>query len=570
MDIPCYIRLEFFPSVSSDCVRRVESTTELSNSTSSANGGTGYVDKSGSSTADPTSYFQVLIREIDNPSGSLLDGTLCTPFEFTGFGCNTLLTGGVAVGWWYGSCGNNLNGFMYPSTNLDYFVKKFDSTLLLGINMRTTNGQAKGGYDVELFNIANCSNPTVFIPSILLEKEKFATRSQYGPVYTFWMSSLPMVFVTDWKLIKQHFIKDGANFVGRPEFPINMEIRKGPYGIIDSFGNRWVQQRRYAIHILRDFGLGKNLMEEKVLSEVVAMIERLKGMKDDVDMQSIFDASVGSIINNLMFGYRFDESNMHEFLELKKRMNKHFKMAAEPMAGLVGMYPWLGNFPFFKPYKTVIVDNWTSMLKMFREQAEEKLATIDYDSDEYSDYVEAFLKERKKHEHEEGFGGFEMEQLDSVCFDLWVAGMETTSNTLYWSLLYVLLNPKVLEKVYEELDTKIGSDRIITTTDRPNLNYINATINETQRLANLLPMNLPHATSADVVIAGYSIPKDTVIIPQISSVMYDPEIFPEPYEFRPERFLESDGSLKKVEELVPFSIGKRQCLGEGLARMELF
>ncbi|EFO95895.1 hypothetical protein CRE_23845 [Caenorhabditis remanei] len=70
-----------------------------------------------------------------------------------------------------------------------------------------------------------------------------------------------------------------------------------------------------------------------------------------------------------------------------------------------------------------------------------------------------------------------MEQLDSVCFDLWVAGMETTSNTLYWSLLYVLLNPKVLERVYEELDTKIGSDRIITTTDRPNLNYINATIN---------------------------------------------------------------------------------------------
>ncbi|EFO96642.1 hypothetical protein CRE_02651 [Caenorhabditis remanei] len=48
------------------------------------------------STADPTPYFQVLIREIDNPSGNLLDGTPCTPFGFTGFGCNTLLTGGVA------------------------------------------------------------------------------------------------------------------------------------------------------------------------------------------------------------------------------------------------------------------------------------------------------------------------------------------------------------------------------------------------------------------------------------------------------------------------------------------
>ncbi|PIC36400.1 hypothetical protein B9Z55_015410 [Caenorhabditis nigoni] len=52
--------------------------------------------------------------------------------------------------------------------------------------------------------------------------------------------------------------------------------------------------------------------------------------------------------------------------------------------------------------------------------------------------------------------------------------------------------------------------------------------------------------------------------------MHDPEIFPKPYEFRPSRFLDLLGNLKKVEELVPFSIRKRQCLGEGLARMELF
>uniref|UniRef100_A0A1I7U679 Unspecific monooxygenase n=1 Tax=Caenorhabditis tropicalis TaxID=1561998 RepID=A0A1I7U679_9PELO len=331
------------------------------------------------------------------------------------------------------------------------------------------------------------------------------------------MANLPMVFVTDWKLIKQHFIKEGGNFVGRPEFPINMEIRKGAYGIIESFGDRWIQQRRFTLHILRDFGLGKNLMEEKVLTEVTSMIERLKLMKNDVDMQSIFDSSVGSIINSLLFGYRFDETNMAEFLELKGRMNKHFKLAAEPIGGLVGMYPWLGRLPYFSGYKNVIMDNWAGLLKFFRRQAEEKLSTIDYDSDEYSDYVEAFLKERKKHEHEPGYGGFEMEQLDSVCFDLWVAGMETTSNTLYWSLLYVLLNPKVLEKVYEELDSKIGTDRIITTSDRPQLNYINATINESQRLANLLPMNLSRTTTVDVEIGGYRIPKDTVITPQISS-----------------------------------------------------
>ncbi|EGT50038.1 hypothetical protein CAEBREN_11357 [Caenorhabditis brenneri] len=293
-------------------------------------------------------------------------------------------------------------------------------------------------------------------------------KQQYGPIFTFWLAKLPMVTVTDWKLIKQHFIKDGANYVGRPEFPISIEIRKGAFGIIESHGDRWIQQRRFALHILRDFGLGKNLMEEKVLNEVTAMIETIKKSPGDVDMQNVFDAS----------------TNMAEFLELKDRMNKHFKMAAEPIGGLFGMYPWLGYFPILKGFKEVVMKNWVGLMEMFRKQAEEKLATIDYDSDEYSDYVEAFLKERKKHENEPGYGGFEMEQLDSVCFDLWVAGMETTSNTLYWSLLYVLLNPEVLKKIYEELDQKIGSDRIITTSDRNNLNYVNATIKGGQSLKN--------------------------------------------------------------------------------------
>lgn len=116
------------------------------------------------------------------------------------------------------------------------------------------------------------------------------------------------------------------------------------------------------------------------------------------------------------------QSNMEEFLELKERMNKHFKLAAEPIGGLIGMYPWLGNFPFFSRVKNgwseplqslqslifaVVLDNWKGLMEMFRKQAMEKLATLDYDSDEYSDYVEAFLKERKKHEHEPNYGGFE-------------------------------------------------------------------------------------------------------------------------------------------------------------------
>uniref|UniRef100_A0AC34RBX2 Cytochrome P450 n=1 Tax=Panagrolaimus sp. JU765 TaxID=591449 RepID=A0AC34RBX2_9BILA len=89
-------------------------------------------------------------------------------------------------------------------------------------------------------------------------------------------------------------------------------------------------------------------------------------------------------------------------------------------------------------------------------------------------------------------------------------------------------------------------------------------------MTNLLLIGLFHETLDDVVVGGHKIPKGTVIVPQISNVLFNEQIFPEPFKFDPERFLDSSGNLKKIDELMPFGLGKRQCLGESLARMELF
>ncbi|KAJ1360631.1 hypothetical protein KIN20_019656 [Parelaphostrongylus tenuis] len=102
-------------------------------------------------------------------------------------------------------------------------------------------------------------------------------------------------------------------------------------------------------------------------------------------------------------------------------------------------------------------------------------------------------------------------------------------------------------------------------------------------------MNLPHETTCPVEVGKWSLPAHTGVIAQISNVLYDDEastylrffpfpddclivvsVFPSPLTFDPSRFIDDNGKLKKVEELIPFSIGKRQCLGEALARMELF
>uniref|UniRef100_A0A914P803 Cytochrome P450 n=1 Tax=Panagrolaimus davidi TaxID=227884 RepID=A0A914P803_9BILA len=184
---------------------------------------------------------------------------------------------------------------------------------------------------------------------------------------------------------------------------------------------------------------------------------------------------------------------------------------------------------------------------------------------EPQDYVEAYLCEAAKGNKE-----FTEHQLAYMLFDFWVAGQETTANTIIFSLLYFLNNPTVQTKIYEELDTVIGSDRRITLSDKTSLIYINAFINEVQRSVNLLPINLMHRTLNDVNVGGFFIKENSTITPMLSAILYDAKIFPEPQKFKPERFINANGELQKIDELIPFSVGKRQCLGESLARMELF
>lgn len=154
--------------------------------------------------------------------------------------------------------------------------------------------------------------------------------------------------------------------------------------------------------------------------------------------------------------------------------------------------------------------------------------------------------------------------------DLWLAGQETTSNTLAWLVIYLITNPEAQKNLQAELDRVIGSDRFITLDDKTDLHFTNAVVAETQRFCNLVPMNPNHRLVKDVEINGYHIPANTTILHSITTVLFDERYFPEPQKFTPERFLDPNGKFFQPTELMPFGVGKRSCLGEGLARLELF
>uniref|UniRef100_A0A6I8NYZ5 Cytochrome P450 family 2 subfamily R member 1 n=1 Tax=Ornithorhynchus anatinus TaxID=9258 RepID=A0A6I8NYZ5_ORNAN len=125
-------------------------------------------------------------------------------------------------------------------------------------------------------------------------------------------------------------------------------------------------------------------------------------------------------------------------------------------------------------------------------------------------------------------------------------------------------------QVQKEIDQRVGPDRAPTLEDKPQMPYTEAVLHEVLRFCNIVPLGIFHATSKDTVIRGYSIPQGTMVITNLYSVHFDEKYWRNPEVFYPERFLDSRGQFVKNEALIPFSLGKRHCLGEQLARMEMF
>uniref|UniRef100_A0A8C6S139 Cytochrome P450, family 2, subfamily r, polypeptide 1 n=1 Tax=Nannospalax galili TaxID=1026970 RepID=A0A8C6S139_NANGA len=125
-------------------------------------------------------------------------------------------------------------------------------------------------------------------------------------------------------------------------------------------------------------------------------------------------------------------------------------------------------------------------------------------------------------------------------------------------------------QVHKEIDLIMGPSRRPSWDDKRKMHYTEAVLHEVLRFCNIVPLGIFHATSEDAVVRGYSIPKGTTVITNLYSVHFDEKYWKDPDMFYPERFLDSNGYFTKKEALVPFSLGRRHCLGEQLARMEMF
>ncbi|XP_063117381.1 cytochrome P450 2J4-like isoform X3 [Rattus norvegicus] len=327
---------------------------------------------------------------------------------------------------------------------------------------------------------------------------------KYGNLISLDFGNISVVVITGLPLIKEALINNEQNFLKRPIVPSRYRVFKDN-GIFFANVHKWKEQRRFALTMLKNFGLGKKSLEQCIQEEAHHLVEVIgeeKGQPFDPHFR--INNAVSNIICSITFGERFeyDDSQFQELLKLADEV-----ICSE--ASMTSVYP-------------------------------DKTTT-----------------------------SFNEENLIATTLDLFFAGTETTSTTLRWALLYITLNPEVQEKVHSEIDRVIGHGRLPSTDDQDAMPYTNAVIHEVLRMGNIIPLNVPREVTADSTLAGFHLPKGKMILTNLTALHRDPKEWATPDTFNPEHFLEN-GQFKKRDSFLPFSVGKRACPGEKLAKSELF
>jgi cytochrome P450 len=308
------------------------------------------------------------------------------------------------------------------------------------------------------------------------------------------------------------------------------------------------------------------IMEE--VNDLNSMLKSKEGSSIPINGQ-VFELPVLNSLWVILTGKRFRHDDEHK-LEILRGLDRFSKPS---LAGILNLFApsVLRTAPKLLGLKEFegIAEEFHKMLKEIIQEHEDTLP----DEGNPRDFIDAYLHQIKKTEDTSSsfYKEAGVHSLLAVIGDMFFAGAETSSSTLAWSVLYLAMNPDIQKKLQDAIDEVVGKSRQVSLTDKPKLSYSEATMQEVFRKSSLVVTGVMHTAMQDATFAGYDIPKGTWIMPNIYAIHHDPKIWDDPHNFRPERFLSEDGkTVLKSENLLPFSLGKRICLGETLARDVIF
>ncbi|XP_010244431.1 PREDICTED: cytochrome P450 98A2 [Nelumbo nucifera] len=386
----------------------------------------------------------------------------------------------------------------------------------------------------------------------------------YGPIISVWFGSTLNVIVSNSELAKEVLKENDQQLADRHRSRSAAKFsREGKDLIWADYGPHYVKVRKVCT---LELFTPKRLEALRPIreDEVTAMVESIFRDCTTPDNQGksiLVKKYLGTVafnnITRLVFGKRFVNAEgiiEEQGKEFKAIVSNGLKLGAS--LAMAEHIPWLRwMFPLDE---AAFAKHGARRDRLTRAIMEEHTVARQRSGNTKEHFVDALLTLQEKYDLSD-------DTVIGLLWDMITAGMDTTAISVEWAMAEVIKNPRVQQKAQEELDRVVGSDRVLTEADFPNLPYLQCVAKEALRLHPPTPLMLPHKANANVKIGGYDIPKGSNVHVNVWAIARDPAVWKEPLEFRPERFLEEDVDMKGHDfRLLPFGAGRRVCAGAQL------
>ncbi|KAL8578211.1 hypothetical protein ACOMHN_040972 [Nucella lapillus] len=402
------------------------------------------------------------------------------------------------------------------------------------------------------------------------EEQFFATlarwsREKYGPVISIYIGPMLCVMLNDLDSITDALTHKGADYAGRPHLHSVEMLTEGSRDIaFTDYSPAWKLHRKIALKAIRHYMTGPHL--EKIVHEVMAKVaDKMAAEPGPFDPHPHTANLLFHIMNCICFGEvrPIDDPTLLHMVDLFDKRNSE-----------IGNGFFEDIFPLLKYCPTRRFRRVMSYFQEFFDYLEEHIQKHreNFSPGETRDVTDSILmaqREVAQEESSEVMAMFTDVHVRQTLSDLFGAGVDTSRFTLSWALLYVGGHPEIQKRAQAEIDAVTGTE-LPGIGHRSQLPYTQAVLQEAMRLGIVVPMALPHKTTCDTTVGGYQVPKDTMVMANLWAVTHDPNLWEEPDQFKPERFLDNQGQLKPLPKAwLPFSVGRRACLGESVAKPEL-
>ncbi|KAG1742246.1 cytochrome P450 [Suillus paluster] len=380
---------------------------------------------------------------------------------------------------------------------------------------------------------------------------------EHGPVITIRSVTRKVVIVGRYNAAVDIMEKQGGSVADRPRFVAAGEILSGGLStLLTPAGDRLRRMRR----VLHAHLQPKAAEEYQPILMLHARNTILDILEDPYNFQNHASTFAAAITMKVAYGKTTPTSATDpEVIQLRKHL-RVFREAVLPGTYLVDMMPWLKYLPW---YGRELRQGFEGNRQLYIYQLNRVKQQMQSNADVGPSFVKYVLESAEAH----GMTEVEMAFLAGGFF---AAGTDTTTLAICTVLMAAACFPEEQAKVQAELDAVVGSHRAPTFADEQSLPRLQAFISEALRWRPLVANGLPHRTTKEVIWGNYCIPAGTTVIGHHWSISRDPDVFPEPDVFKPERWINDQGHIRDDLKFFVFGFGRRVCPGQHVATRSVF